>query len=142
MTVAAGLARALGGRIQDLRRVRANRVCLRIAPGDNVAVAEAMIEDFGARLATISAVDHRDTVELNYHFAFDRDHCVATVKTLVPKPDPHIESITGKTAGAQWIEREIADLFGCRFDHPPQLERLIVADDWPADRHPLRRGGT
>jgi Ni,Fe-hydrogenase III component G len=78
-------------------------------------------------------------VEVNYHFCFDAEHCVVTVKSWAEKPEPHIESITPIIVGAEWIEREINDLIGCTFDNHPRPERLILADDWPEGVHPLSR---
>ncbi|MBE7560422.1 NADH-quinone oxidoreductase subunit C [bacterium] len=135
------LERGLGPRLLRLEQPHPNRIYLTVAPGDHVAAAVFLFDELSARLATASAVDHRDHLEINYHFALDGDRCVVTVKTFAPKPEPHLESLARMIAGAEWIEREIADLFGCRFDGHPRPERLILADDWPADRHPLRRGG-
>jgi formate hydrogenlyase subunit 5 len=40
---------------------------------------------------------------------------------------------------AEWIEREIQDLLGIRFDGHPNPKRLILADDWPEGVYPLRK---
>ena len=133
------LLERLGEHLGEVREERPNRIYCAIAPGDNAAVARVLYCEMGARLATISAVDLRDAIELNYHFCCDAQHCVVTFKTRAPKPDPHVESIAPLIAGANWIEREINDLIGCRFDHHPGLERLILADDWPEGVHPLSR---
>jgi len=129
----------VGRCIERVREDRPNRVFLEIAPAHNLEVARVLFWDLGARLATISGVDLRDSVEINYHFCFDAEHCVVTVKTWADKPDPHIESLAPIITGAQWVEREINDLIGCTFDHHPGLTRLILADDWPEGVHPLSR---
>jgi Ni,Fe-hydrogenase III component G len=91
------------------------------------------------RLSTISAVDKGNRFELIYHITFDKDGVVGSFKYLVPKFNSETPSITSITPAANWIEREIHDLFGINFIGHPFMERLILPDDWPKDKHPLRR---
>lgn len=139
--IAAQLEGGLADRVLELRQEHGNRIWLRVAPADLLAAGRLLVDELRARLATVSAVDGRDDIELTYHFALDNRGCVVNLRTRAGKPDPHLESLTALTAGAQWIEREIMELFACRFDGHPQPERLLLADDWPEGRHPMRRGG-
>ena len=50
---------------------------------------------------------------------------------------PRIETVSSVWPAADWAEREIFDLFGIAFTNHPNLQRLLMTDDW--EGHPLRK---
>lgn len=59
------------------------------------------------------------------------------VKAPVAEADGHVESATQVWTTANWLEREVYDLFGILFDKHPDLRRILMTDDW--EGYPLRK---
>lgn len=59
------------------------------------------------------------------------------VKVPVPEGDGHLPSAAALWPAANWLEREVYDLFGIVFDGHPDLRRILMPDDYGA--HPLRK---
>jgi len=60
-----------------------------------------------------------------------------TVRLFVDDPDPTVQSVVPLWGAANWLEREVWDLFGIRFTGHPDLRRLVMPEAFTA--HPLRK---
>jgi NADH-quinone oxidoreductase subunit C len=59
------------------------------------------------------------------------------VRVPVPESEPVVESLTPLWPGANFLEREVWDLFGIRFSGHPDLRRILLYDEFQG--HPLRK---
>jgi len=116
-----------------------DRHYMSIDPGHVVSVSEYLFNERQGRFAIASGVDTPQGIEILYHFCFDLQGCVVSVRALTDRHAPQIDSISSVIPGAAWIEREIHDILGVEFLGHPNLKRLILADDWPEGVYPLRR---
>ena len=129
----------LGERLRNLQRPTSNRLYFDVDPEVIPDTALLLLDDLQARFQTASGVDAPGEIEILYHWALDPTGVVVSLRTLLPRDEPEIESITGLCAAAEWVEREMWELLGIRFRNHPDLRHLLLDDDWPEGRYPLRR---
>jgi NADH-quinone oxidoreductase subunit C len=55
----------------------------------------------------------------------------------VEEADAEVESVTSIWAAADWLEREVWDMFGIRFRGHPNLKRILMYEEFVG--HPLRK---
>ncbi len=116
-----------------------------VAPAESLQPLLAfMKQDLGFDfLAEITAVDY-----LEYEGATDRFGVVYVVvntktgerlviKTFVNDPDPVLPSMCSLWKAADWLEREVYDMFGIKFSGHPDLRRILTPDEFSA--YPLRK---
>lgn len=129
----------LAGKVVSSRRDIPNRMYVHIE-GENLPEAVRLLfDELSGRYVILTGVDTPVGVEVLYHFSFDRVGLVVTLRVLLDKDKPEIDSITPIVRGAEWIEREIHELLGVEFVGHPNMRRLILAEDWPEGVYPLRR---
>ena len=115
------------------------RVYIEIKPGAIIGMAKYIFKDLGARFNIASGVDGRNEMEVLYHFTIEDNNLVISLRAILPKTKLEIDSITSVFAAAHWIEREIHELLGIKFIGHPQLQRLLLPENWPEGVHPLRK---
>jgi NADH-quinone oxidoreductase subunit C len=92
-------------------------------------------------LVDITATDWMDAreerFELVYHFLSVRTLHRLRVKVLIAEEAAHAPSITSLWSGANFLEREVWDMYGIRFDGHPDLKRILMYEEFKG--HPLRK---
>ncbi len=72
-----------------------------------------------------------------YHFySVQHKHRLRLV-VPVESADAELDSLTSLWAGADWLEREVWDMFGIRFQGHPDLKRILMYEEF--EGHPLRK---
>jgi NADH-quinone oxidoreductase subunit C len=75
--------------------------------------------------------------ELQYHLVSIPLRQKVRIRVPLFGNDPVVDSLVPVWPGANWLEREIFDLFGIQFTGHPDLRRILLPDDW--EGHPLRK---
>lgn len=68
-------------------------------------------------------------------YSFSRNERIR-VKTQIADGEA-IPSVVSIWPTANWLEREVYDMFGIKFDGHPDMKRILMPDDWKG--HPLRK---
>jgi len=94
-------------------------------------------------LVDITCVDYlnypgaRDRFGLVYLLANAQTNERITIRSFVNDPEPSVSSSVDLWKGADWLEREVWDMFGIRFDGHPDLRRILLPEEFAA--HALRK---
>jgi NADH-quinone oxidoreductase subunit C len=91
-------------------------------------------------LAEITAVDfwpREPRFELVYILVSIPNRLRLRMKVRLSGADPRVDTMVGVWPAANWLEREVWDLFGIAFDGHPDPRRLLMPEDW--DGYPLRK---
>lgn len=91
-------------------------------------------------LADLCAVDYLGETprfEVVYHlYSIAHNHRLR-IKARVPEADCQIASLVEVWPAANWLEREVWDLYGVRFEGHPDPRRLLLYEEFVG--HPLRK---
>jgi len=133
----------LGGRVLDTLLLQGDEVLIL----DRAGLRESFRffkEDAKLRLdflSDITAVDYwqkkEPRFEVVYQVAALKGGWRLRVRVPVPENDAAVESLTPLWKGANFLEREVWDLFGIRFIDHPDLRRVLLYEEFQG--HPLRK---
>ena len=88
-------------------------------------------------LSCLCGADYPAGVTVVYHLRATKTGAKVTVKTTPVKKNLNVATVTGLWAGANWHERETAELFGIVFEGHPDPRKLLLKDDF--EGYPLRK---
>lgn len=116
---------------------------LLVDPGSILEVCRFAQEDqslqynFLSDVAGVDRLPDAPRFEVNYHLLSLPRARRIRLKCRLPEEDPKIASVTSVWATANWLEREVFDLLGIRFENHPDLRRILCPEDW--NGYPLRK---
>jgi NADH-quinone oxidoreductase subunit C len=114
-----------------------------VSRDDVPAVARALRDRTDLRfalLAELTAVDYHPReprFELVYILVSIEHRARIRLKVRLNGEDAHVRTVSDVWPAANWLEREVWDLFGIVFDGHPDPRRLLMPDDW--EGFPLRK---
>jgi NADH-quinone oxidoreductase subunit C len=118
-----------------------------VDPHKIVSVLRTLRDDAVAQmnfLVDLTCVDYlgRDPrFEIVYHLRSmatgQRLRVKAPLADMEDGSNPQIDSITSLWASANWMEREVWDLYGIKFRGHPDLRRILMYEEFVG--HPLRK---
>jgi NADH-quinone oxidoreductase subunit C/D len=115
------------------------RVYIRVARENLLSFAQILFKEMGAKFSIASGIHIREGFEVLYHFTFDKDKFICTLRTIAPHDDPALDSLVSVIPGTRWIEREIYDILGVKFTGHPNLKRLVKSEFISENEFPFRK---
>jgi Ni,Fe-hydrogenase III component G len=97
----------------------------------------ALLQCEGRRFVTIVAVDNGLDIELLYTFSLDG--VLVALRAAVRKETGRIDTIAQIVPGAEFVEKEVSELFGIEFVGHARRANLVLPDDWPITKRPMRK---
>ena len=90
-------------------------------------------------LSDLTALDwpKEEKIQVVYHLYSYSEHHQIVLKVDLPRDNPRIATMEGVWKVANWLEREVYDLFGVIFEGHGDLRRIMLPEDWVG--HPLRK---
>lgn len=123
------------------------------APDGYLALVQAIKNDGFELCSDLTAVDYLTNPhrELPDGIAPERFEVVVNLRSLrhrdrirvrvqVPEETLAVPTLFELYPGTEFMEREVYDMFGIRFEDHPDLVRILMPDDW--EGHPLRKDYT
>jgi NADH-quinone oxidoreductase subunit C len=90
-------------------------------------------------LSDLTAVDlpKENKIQVVYHLYSYSGRRQIVLKVALPREEPRVATMEGVWKAANWMEREVFDLFGVMFEGHSDLRRIMLPEDWVG--HPLRK---
>jgi NADH-quinone oxidoreductase subunit C len=136
----------LGGKFLGTEDL-SGEACAVVEPRAVAEAAAALKDDPGLKfdfLMDLAGADYQGYPDAKggrfcvaYRFFSSTSLARVCVKAYLPAESPSLPSLCGLWRGANWLEREVFDMYGVRFEGHPDLRRILMYDEF--EGHPLRK---
>src|ERR1051325_6080784 len=117
------------------------QLSVNVAGAQILAVCEFLRDDRETSfnyLSDLTCVHYPDRREAPFEIVYNLFSIDANERVrLKVRTSTSVDSVTGVWPAANWLEREVFDLFGVTFTNHPDLRRLLLPPDW--EGYPLRK---
>jgi NADH-quinone oxidoreductase subunit C len=119
------------------------QLTVHVSRDDLPAVARALRDrpdlrfDLLVDLAAVDFLPREPRFEIVYMLVSIEHRARLRLKVRLNGADAHVSSVSNVWPAANWLEREVWDLFGVVFDGHPDPRRLLMPEDW--EGFPLRK---
>ena len=132
-----------GSAIQRHRVSAGDQTVVWIDPAMSLEILTWLKDDGGQLYDMMSDVTGLDygsgrPVEVVYQMYSTTHKLAIRLRCQLPLDALEIDSVAGLWHSANWLEREVYDLFGVTFKGHPDLRRILMPQDY-AEGHPLRK---
>lgn len=85
-----------------------------------------------------TCVDWKTHLTMVYHMESTKHRHIIVIKVQLDRNKPEIETVSHIWRTAEFLEREVYEMFGVNFLNHPDLRLLILPDGWEG-KNPLRK---
>jgi len=94
--------------------------------------------DYIVHVSSVDYPTHTERFEVVYEVYSIRRRQRIRIKTRTSEADGAVDSLSAVWSGANFMEREVYDMMGIRFDGHPDLRRILMPDEYE-EGFPLRK---
>lgn len=135
-TIAENIKNQFSTDIIDTKVTDPKRLIITIRNESLLEIANYFYEELKYRFIIASALLIQNGMEIYYHFSDDTTGYIISLDVLLSREKPEIESLANLINAANWIEREMNDLYGITFLNHPNPVPLIGAENWQPNECP------